>query len=80
MFRLCRMMNILSLLLNLGSIFLVLTGCASTFLYTYESQSSDEEAIINLLIVNAETAMNSDLAAHLATYHDDGSIMIYHSN
>ncbi|UCD32170.1 MAG: nuclear transport factor 2 family protein [Desulfobacterales bacterium] len=67
-------------MVTLSCIFLMLMGCASATLDTYQPKSPDEEAIIRVLRINEETLQNRDLSGHLATYHDNASIMIFFSN
>ena len=66
--------------ITLSCISLILIGCASATIDTYQAKTPDEEAIINVLRVNDETRRNENLSGHLATYHDNASIMIFYSN
>ena len=66
--------------ITLSCISMMLIGCASTTLDTYQAKTSDEEAIIKVLKVNDETRRNENLSEHLATYYNNASIMIFYSN
>ena len=66
--------------ITLSCISLVLIGCASATIDTYQAKTPDEEAIIKVLRVNDETRRNENLSGNLATYDDNASIMIFYSN
>jgi hypothetical protein len=57
------------------SIFLLLIGCAAqTNLKDYKPKSSDEEAIIKVLITGNEALHDQDLSGYMATFHDNATI------
>jgi hypothetical protein len=58
-------------------IFFVSVSCARVTLYNHQPKSPDEEAIIEVTKVNQDTLKNKDLSGHLATFHDNASIMIW---
>jgi hypothetical protein len=63
------------------SVFITFTliECTRNTLDTYKPKSLDEEEIIKVLKKNHETVQNKDRAGHLATFHDNASIMVYNT-
>jgi len=54
-------------------------GCTRTTLDMYKPKSIDEEAIIKVFKECIETIENKDRSRHLATIHDDASLMIFNA-
>ena len=58
-------------------ILFVSVSCARVTLYNHQPKTPNEEAIIEVTKVNQDTLKNKDLSGHLATFHDNASIMIW---